>query len=68
MSAPICTRPHAAARGRAETRLPWWALALPVTAFVALFLLLLNPSDAHAAAGEPAIAQLLERVQHLITR
>ncbi|WP_077798583.1 hypothetical protein [Streptomyces sp. JHA26] len=68
MSAPTCTRPHPATRGRVEMRLPWWAIALPVLAFVTLLLLMLNPSDAHAAGGEPVIAHLLERVQHLVAR
>ncbi|GJF22352.1 MULTISPECIES: hypothetical protein [Streptomyces] len=68
MSAPTHTRTHPATRGRAEMRLPWWALALPALAFVTLLLLMLNPSDAHAAGGEPAIAHLLERVQHLTAR
>jgi hypothetical protein len=49
-------------------RLPWWALALPALAFVTLLLLIINPADAHAAGGEPAIAHLLERVQHLTAR
>ncbi|MFG3156478.1 hypothetical protein ACGF7W_31070 [Streptomyces sp. NPDC048219] len=68
MSAPTYTRTHPAARGRVEMRLPWWALALPALAFVTLLLLMLNSSQAHAAGGEPAIAHLLERVQHLTAR
>ncbi|AQS70296.1 hypothetical protein [Streptomyces pactum] len=65
MSATTHTRPPQATRGGVETRLPWWALALPVLAFVTLLLLILNPSEAHAAAGEPAISHLLERVRQL---
>ncbi|CAM5483137.1 hypothetical protein [Streptomyces sp. NPDC005930] len=68
MSAPTYTRPPQATRGGVDIRLPWWALALPVLAFVALLLLLLNPADAHAAAEQPAIAQLLERMEQLTTR
>lgn len=69
MSARTHTRPHPAHRGGgAELRLPWWALALPVLAFVTLLLLILDPSDAHAAATEPALTQLLERVQRLTAR
>ncbi|MFG3246095.1 hypothetical protein [Streptomyces sp. NPDC048187] len=68
MSAPTYTRPPQATRGGVDIRLPWWALALPVLAFVALLLLLLNPTDAHAAAEQPAIAQLLERMEQLTTR
>ncbi|MGW7279970.1 hypothetical protein ACWGIV_17015 [Streptomyces sp. NPDC054844] len=65
MSAPTHTRPPQATRGGGEVRLPWWALALPVLAFVTLLLLILNPAEAHAAAGEPAVADLLERVRQL---
>jgi hypothetical protein len=36
--------------------------------FVALLALILRPSDAHAAAGDPAITRLLEHLQHLIMR
>lgn len=68
MSARTHTRPDPAPRGGVDTRLPWWALALPTLAFVALLTLVLNPSDAHAAAGEPAIAHLVERAQQLMTR
>ncbi|WP_381563468.1 hypothetical protein [Streptomyces eurythermus] len=68
MPARTHSRPHPATSGGAGTRLPWWALALPVLAFVALLALILNPSDAHAAGGEPAIARLLERVQRLVAR
>ncbi|MFF5443078.1 hypothetical protein [Streptomyces achromogenes] len=62
------SRPHPATRGGAEIRLRWWALALPSLAFVALLALILNPSDAQAAGGDPAIARLLERVQQLVAR
>ncbi|MFH8977702.1 hypothetical protein [Streptomyces sp. NPDC017890] len=68
MSAPTHIRPPQTTRGGVEIRLPWWALALPVLAFVALLLLILNPVEAHATAGEPEIAHLLERVRQLIAR
>ncbi|MCZ9352123.1 hypothetical protein [Streptomyces mutabilis] len=68
MSAPTHTPPPQATRRGVDIRLPWWALALPVLAFVTLFLLILNPSDAHAAAGEPAIAHLMEWLRQLIAR
>ncbi|MFF0226530.1 hypothetical protein [Streptomyces sp. NPDC004629] len=68
MSARTHTRPHPATTGGVDIRLPWWALALPVLAFVSLLVLLLNPSDAQAATDQPAIAQFLERVQQLLTR
>ncbi|MFF2203244.1 hypothetical protein [Streptomyces sp. NPDC058145] len=62
------TRPHPATTGGVDIRLPWWALALPALAFVVLLALILNPSDAHAASGDPAITQLLERAQQLLAR
>ncbi|OSZ60193.1 hypothetical protein OQI_12165 [Streptomyces pharetrae CZA14] len=68
MSARTQPRPRPASTRAVDTRLPWWALALPTLAFVALLTLILNPSDAHAAAGEPVVARLLERVQQLLTR
>lgn len=68
MSARTYTRPHPASTGRTEIRLPWWALALPTLAFVTLLTLILDPSDAHAAGADPAITQIFERIQQLITR
>ncbi|MFF4544603.1 hypothetical protein [Streptomyces sp. NPDC001435] len=68
MSACTQTRPHPATTGGVDIRLPWWALALPALAFVSLLLLILNPSDAHAATGDPAVTHLVERVQQLIAR
>ncbi|MGC9497890.1 hypothetical protein [Streptomyces sp. WG7] len=68
MSAPTHTRPPRTPGGGVEIRLPWWALTLPVLAFVALLLLILNPAEAHATAGEPAIAHLLELVRQLTGR
>ncbi|MFD5280894.1 hypothetical protein [Streptomyces rubrogriseus] len=68
MSAPTHTRPPRTTPGGMDTRLPWWALALPVLAFVALLLLILNPADAQAAAEQPATAHLLERLEQLTGR
>lgn len=68
MSAPTHTRPHPATRGGVDSRLPWWALALPTLAFVVLLTLILNPTDAHAASGDLAVTRLVERVQQLMTR
>ncbi|MFF7974855.1 hypothetical protein [Streptomyces sp. NPDC007905] len=68
MPARTHTRPHPATTGGVDIRLPWWALALPALAFIALLALILNPSDAHAAGGDPAIRLLLERVQQLVAR
>ncbi|MGW7410573.1 hypothetical protein ACWGI9_44110 [Streptomyces sp. NPDC054833] len=68
MSACTQTPPHPATTGGVDIRLPWWALVLPALAFVSLLLLILNPSDAHAATGDPAVTHLVERVQQLIAR
>ncbi|MEV5318979.1 hypothetical protein AB0K92_15225 [Streptomyces sp. NPDC052687] len=68
MQARTQPRPRPVTSRGADARLPWWALALPVLAFAALLTLILHPSDAHAAAGDPAIARLLERAQQLLTR
>ncbi|MCT9083517.1 hypothetical protein [Streptomyces fulvoviolaceus] len=68
MSAPTYTRPRPASRGGVDIRLPWWALALPTLAFIVLLALILNPTDAHAATGDPAITHLFERMQQLIGR
>ncbi|MFE1309327.1 hypothetical protein [Streptomyces sp. NPDC058755] len=68
MPARTHTRPHPATTGSVDIRLPWWALALPALAFVALLTLILNPSDAHAATGDPAITQLFARVQQFLAR
>ncbi|MGW1958190.1 hypothetical protein ACWCPI_36515 [Streptomyces sp. NPDC001920] len=68
MPARTHTPPHPASTGRADIRLPWWALALPTLAFVTLLLLILDPTDAHAASAEPATTRLFERVLQLITR
>ena len=68
MSAPTHPRPYPATTGGVDIRLPWWALALPTLAFIVLLSLILNPTDAHAATGDPAVTHLFERLQQLITR
>lgn len=68
MSARTHSRPHPATTGGVDIRLPWWALALPALAFIALLALILNPSDARAASGDPAITHLFERAHQLLTR
>lgn len=68
MSAPVLTRPRPTAAQARVTRLPWWALALPTLAFIALLVLILNPSDAQAATGDPAVTHIVERVQRLLAR
>ncbi|WP_329277326.1 hypothetical protein [Streptomyces sp. NBC_00691] len=66
MSAHTSTRVRPGASG-ADTRLPWWALALPAIAFVALLLLMSGPGEAHAAAGDPGVGGFLERVQQTLS-
>ncbi|WP_406461300.1 hypothetical protein OH768_40295 [Streptomyces sp. NBC_01622] len=68
MSAPTHTRPHPATTGGVDIRLPWWALALPALAFIVLLVMMLNPTDAQAAASDPMITHLFERAQQLIAR
>ncbi|MFI7388722.1 hypothetical protein [Streptomyces sp. NPDC049813] len=66
MPDPTHSPTHPAAAGRVDIRLPWWALVLPAVAFVALLLLILNPADAQAAAGDPTLAHLVERLKDLL--
>jgi hypothetical protein len=54
--------------GGVDTRLPWWALALPVAAFVALLLLMAGPGGAHAAGGQASVGHLLEQIQQTLPR
>ncbi|MEU0842161.1 hypothetical protein ABZ370_22180 [Streptomyces sp. NPDC005962] len=68
MSARTPTRPAAPAAGGMDVRLPWWALALPVLAFVTLLLVLTGPSDAHAASGPGALSQFLELLWQTLGR
>lgn len=66
MSARTHTRPHPATTGGVGIRLPWWALVLPTVAFVALLLVILNPSDAQAATAHPALTELFERIHQAL--
>ena len=68
MSAPTHTRPLPATTGGVDIRLPWWALALPALAFIVLLVMMLNPTDAQAAASDPMITHLFERAQQFIGR
>ncbi|MFR0356523.1 hypothetical protein [Streptomyces sediminimaris] len=68
MSARTHPLSHPETKGGVDIRLPWWALALPALAFVVLLALMLNPTDAQAASGDPAITHLFERVQQLMAR
>ncbi|MGA4799657.1 hypothetical protein [Streptomyces lavendulocolor] len=52
----------------AVTRLPWWAVVLPVLAFAVLFGLIAGGGEAHATDGDPAVGRILERIQHTLAR
>ncbi|MGW0085592.1 hypothetical protein [Streptomyces sp. NPDC003393] len=67
MPARTHSRPHPATTGGVDMRLPWWALALPALAFVALLALILNPSGGHAAPSDPAITRLVQHAQTLLS-
>jgi hypothetical protein len=67
MSAHTHTRSHHKATGSVDIRLPWWALALPMLAFV-LLLLIADPAHAQTTGGEPAVGQFLERIQQSLSR
>lgn len=62
------TRSTREAPGGVEVRLPWWAVVLPAVAFAALLLMVVEPGQAHAATGDPAIGRMLGRVLGLVTR
>ncbi|CAM5602149.1 hypothetical protein AB0H45_32135 [Streptomyces atroolivaceus] len=66
MSARTRTRTHRPATDSVEVSLPWWAIALPALAFAALLLLIVEPGQAHAAAGDPAIGRLLGHILGLV--
>ncbi|MFJ4919015.1 hypothetical protein [Streptomyces sp. NPDC088725] len=68
MAAPARTRFHPQSSGRAEVRLPWWAVVLPSLAFAALLLLVVHPSRAHAATGGPGVGRIAEQVQRTLAR
>lgn len=47
--------------GGVQTRLPWWAVALPAFAFAALLLLMAAPTRTQPHPAEPTI-QLIARI------
>ncbi|MEU3692927.1 hypothetical protein [Streptomyces narbonensis] len=51
---------------RVDTRLPWWALALPVAAFAALLLLIAGPGGAQATAGDQGVGRVLQQLQQTL--
>jgi hypothetical protein len=63
------TRSRSGAAGSVEIRLPWWALALPATAFVALLSLIAGPGEAGAAGGgEQPVSQVVQEIHQVLTR
>lgn len=67
MSAGTHTRIHGPAVHTAQMRLPWWALALPSLAFLALLTLILAAPEARAAAGGAAgVRELLELLRDVL--
>ncbi|MFE3069429.1 hypothetical protein [Streptomyces sp. NPDC059247] len=66
MSAHTHTRARPTASG-VDTRLPWWALALPVAAFLALLLLVTGSGESQAPLGAHGVGGFLERVQQTLS-
>ncbi|MFF8828755.1 hypothetical protein [Streptomyces sp. NPDC015131] len=58
----------APAAGPAGSRLPWWAVALPVLAFAVLLALLTGGGQARAAGGDPEVGRFLQQIQHTLAR
>lgn len=48
-----------------QTRLPWWAVALPALAFAALLTLVVAPGAAGQTAAEPVLQLLGSIARHL---
>ncbi|MFE1436406.1 hypothetical protein ACFW5G_28850 [Streptomyces griseoaurantiacus] len=67
-STPVASAPVAASvsGGGVDIRLPWWALALPVAAFLALLALILNPAHTGAAGADTGLARVVEHAVQLI--
>jgi hypothetical protein len=65
MSAHLHPRPVHPGGGPAETRVRWWAVALPAAAFAVLLLLIAGPTDAHAVSGSGAVEHLLGLVRQV---
>ncbi|MEV0370957.1 hypothetical protein AB0I10_14165 [Streptomyces sp. NPDC050636] len=49
-----------------RSRLPWWALALPVVSFVVLLALISSPAEASAASASQRLAPLLEFLARIV--
>ncbi|MBT2384201.1 hypothetical protein [Streptomyces sp. ISL-11] len=63
--------PNARTSGTVQTRLPWWALVIPVVAFASLLALLTVPASAEpgsAHGGPGAVSRVVEFVQTALAR
>ncbi|UQA96207.1 hypothetical protein [Streptomyces halobius] len=54
------SRLSAPKRRSQRSRLPWWALALPVLSFAVLLVLISSPAEASAVRASQRLAPLLE--------
>ncbi|MFE3018750.1 hypothetical protein [Streptomyces sp. NPDC059256] len=52
--------------GASGVRLHWWALVLPMLAFVFLLLLIADPAQAQSAGGESGIGDLVAYLRQLL--
>jgi hypothetical protein len=66
MTTQVHSRGEPTARAAAQSRLPWWALALPTLAFLVLLGLVARPDEAHAAVASPGLAGLVDRLAALL--
>ncbi|MEJ8634136.1 hypothetical protein ABZY19_03595 [Streptomyces sp. NPDC006475] len=65
---PAHTQSPSRTKGSVDIRLPWWAVALPMLAFVVLLVVIADPAQAHAANGDPAMGRILEHIRHTLAR
>ncbi|TVL90705.1 hypothetical protein LRS74_26660 [Streptomyces sp. LX-29] len=63
---PRSIPPVRSASGGVSTRLPWWAVALPAVAFVALLLLIAGPADAQAASESGVLSHVVGMVRDVV--
>lgn len=66
MPAPTHSPSAAGPPAGIAARLPWSAIALPTAAFVVLLALVLHPSGAQAATGEPPILDVLAQLRQAL--
>ncbi|MGE9695750.1 hypothetical protein [Streptomyces sp. NRRL F-5630] len=62
MTTQVDSRGEPPASAPVQSRLPWWALALPTLAFLVLLALVAQPGEAHAAVSSPGLTDLLDRL------